>query len=295
MLVAKLRLLSKLTVIALSLFMTVGYSTVQAISDENIQSIQSGTAYYEPGTSSSGSISSCSGSGSTTLSGKDNIQKAFNYFVSQGLTPAQSAAVVGNLMDESSVSPEEIQGGGDTPDPSTVTGALVGWGIAQWTPGAKVIGIAQSLNITGPIYELSTQLQIVWGEMNNVSPTGAVDMVKGLQQITDPSAGAKYFEAYFEEGVPGTNAGLGGLTVRQNDAEQVFTLYGGSSDSSGGSTSSSSCGSVDCTSSGAGAVTGNAAIACDVLQYDPISYCEGSGPIICPGLEAGHVPGATWH
>lgn len=254
-----------------SIFILTGYSMAGATPNDDLQSILDNTPYYEPSaTSSTSSGSTCS---SITLTGNDNEQKAYNYFVSQGLTPVQSAGVVGNLMVESSVSPEEIEGGGDTADPSTVTGAEVGWGIAQWTPGAKVIGIAQSLNITGPIYELATQLQIVWGEMNNVSPTGAADMVKGLKQIADTADAAKYFEAYFEEGVPATDAGLGGLAVRQSDAAAVLTLYGSAGNSGGGTPSDGCDDSADCTSSGS-PITGNAAIACDVLQYNTLSYSE---------------------
>ena len=80
-----------------------------------------------------------------------NAQTAYQYFVQKGLQPHQSAAFVGNLMAESH----------SRVDPTTVNkeGAV---GIAQWLdPGRKRGLLAKSQP-----YQLSTQLDYIWEELN---------------------------------------------------------------------------------------------------------------------------------
>src|SRR6476620_12660716 len=56
----------------------------------------------------------------------NNAKVAFQYFVNKGLTATQSAGIVGNLMQESSVIPTAIEYGGGP-----------GRGIAQWSTGGR--------------------------------------------------------------------------------------------------------------------------------------------------------------
>src|SRR5579862_5107232 len=104
-----------------------------------------------------------------TLSGDSNVQEAFNYFVSQGLSANQSAGVVGNFMRESHLDPTIVQGTASVPehdsqDPNSA--GDLGWGIAQWTPGNKALGIVRDANIKTPVYELATQLDMIWAQLN---------------------------------------------------------------------------------------------------------------------------------
>ena len=55
-----------------------------------------------------------------------NTHTAFNYFVAKGLTKRQSAGIVGNLLQESSMNPTIKQYGGGP-----------GRGIAQWSGGGR--------------------------------------------------------------------------------------------------------------------------------------------------------------
>jgi surface antigen len=66
-----------------------------------------------------------SGSASLYLSGTDNSQKIYNFWISKGLTPAQSAGIVGNIKNESGYSPFRQQEGSVWPEG--------GYGIAQFT------------------------------------------------------------------------------------------------------------------------------------------------------------------
>jgi len=171
--------------------------------------------------SSTGSSCGCgTNSGEPTLVGSDPEQQAYNYFVQQGLDNVQAAAVVGNLMDESHLDPTIIQNGGNSNNPAAAGSG--GWGIAQWTPGAKIIGIAAGLGVTSPIYDLATQLQIVWLEMTGTSPTGYADLTKGLEAIIGSSpavlaTAVSFFQVNFEGGVAGS---------RLLDAIEVFQEYG---------------------------------------------------------------------
>lgn len=216
--------MKKIVLIVLSLtYLMCGQ--VFAISSTDLQSLNTDSEYYWPGQCISSSSST-----STTLVGGDNEQQAFNFFVGKGLSAVQAAAVVGNLMDESSMDPTVLQKGGDSQNPNDAgTNPLDdGWGIAQWSPGGKIIGIAASLMITTPIYELSTQLNIVWDEMTGQSPTGVQDMIKTLESTTNLASAVTYFQVNFEGGVAG---------MRQVYAQQALSLYGSSVNNSGSSTS----------------------------------------------------------
>lgn len=220
----------------------------------------------------------------TTLTGADQEEQTFNYFRSHGLSAIAAAAVVGNLMRESHLDPTIAQTGGDTKDPSQFTHKLEGWGIAQWDPGAKIIGIAKSLNVSGPIYELSTQLDIVWNEMTGTAPTGAQNVRAGLEQKTslpslknsrpfpddtnlgDPTTATGYFQNLFEGG--------NDYGARVNLANAAFSKYGkntvpgatGLSDTStGGNTTTTTDG---CTP--AGGITGSCTNSSPGNTYDKV-------------------------
>jgi MYXO-CTERM domain-containing protein len=92
-----------------------------------------------------------------------NDKIAFDFFLTKGLTPVQSAGIIGNLDQESSMDPTVSQFGGGP-----------GRGIAQWsaggrwdtTPNANVVWYAGK---TGQgKYSLELQLEFIWWELTNV-------------------------------------------------------------------------------------------------------------------------------
>jgi len=277
----------RIIILVLAVFyVSLSFNTVFALSSTDQQRIDSDTEYYDP--SQTAQSNQCGQT--TTLSGSDSIQQAFNYFVGQGLTDIQAAGIVGNLLLESegTMNPEIVEGGTTQADPSDLTTSAQGYGIAQWTPGDKIITLAQEYNISTPVNQLITQLEILWDEINSGGAGSIVSALKQLSNVTDTTT---YFQDNFEKPASDTAS----IAERITYANSVLTKYGNSAGGGGPVTPSNGCqSSVDCTSKGT-QITGNAEIACDVLQYDPISYCEGSGQVICPGLEAGHLPGATWH
>lgn len=71
-----------------------------------------------------------SGSNITQLTGSDNRQKIYNYWISKGLTPAQSAGITGNMQAEGGFSPFRQENSQAWPNG--------GYGIAQFTGGQRV-------------------------------------------------------------------------------------------------------------------------------------------------------------
>jgi hypothetical protein len=225
------------------------------------------------------------------LSGSTNQLKVWNFLKQKGLSDAQAAGIMGNIMQESHFDP--ILAGDpthewETKDPSTVTGSNAGWGIVQWTPGAKIISIANSLGINPPQPSmtldqfLATELQIMWKEVTGTAPTGAKDLLKGLQAIkgnTPPDAAqaARYFVANFESGTdPGG--------VREAFAVAFLQKYagisGGPSSSSSSSGTGAGCGAAfnsSCNVS-TGQATGDGKILCEAEKYKGAFYTFGGGP-----------------
>lgn len=181
------------------------------------QSANPSSSTIVSGNNSNSSCACSGGSGqSTSLSGSDNAEKIWRYFASKGLDPVQIAGIMGNMSRESSFDPENIQNpGGRTKDPSSISG---GWGLIQWTPGSKVISVAKEAGITTPIYELATQLDIVWWHMNNTSPTGASKMIENFK----PNSVQESVE-YFEKTIEG--AGIKAITDRVAAAELIKKKY----------------------------------------------------------------------
>lgn len=109
------------------------------------------------GGSGNGCCLNTAAAGNVALVNGSNVKKAFFYFISQGLTAAQAAGIVGNLMQESGVNPKSVQAGGP------------GRGIAQWSAGGRWDELLKHEKGKDPL-DIATQLDFMWYEMNNVSP-----------------------------------------------------------------------------------------------------------------------------
>lgn len=259
-------------------------------------------------------------SGTAALSGGDNPEKVWNFFKSQGLSDMHVAAIMGSIQQESTFNPIIVEGHPDPnirksiPSPSKDPSSLPavsgwpgnsskvrqpGWGLVQWTPSNNAVAAAKKYNITTPIFELGTQLQIIWNQMQDTSPTGVSNMVAGLKKTTNISDAVHYFTKNFEgpEIVGnrltyaqqalqryGGSGNTGTTTPSSSTSATPADDAGGASCGNGGSTASASStfGSPDCTQA-----TGTAKILCEAKKYDPVSYrLAGS---------AGHQGGAAWH
>jgi Phage tail lysozyme/Peptidase_C39 like family len=180
---------------------------------DGINSINNGTAWYDPnfggcGTSGSGTVSA--------LVGNDNIDKAFHFFIdpSVGLSDFQSAGIVGNLMQESGVNPNSQQSGGP------------GMGIAQWSQGGRwdvlVSWVANPNNFPDHQPRSSTdlygQLMFLLHEMKDVAPWNQT--LPDMKKTTTVEDATQTFESDFEK------AGLPNMPNRITYARQVLNKYG---------------------------------------------------------------------
>jgi len=223
----------------------------------------------------------CSNSSSITLLGSDDAQKAFNYFVSQGLPPFQAAGIVGNMQAESGVQPERLQNtpsGTQTPSGTLsqdqLTSGNLGWGIVQWTPPNKMIGPTTKVGKNPD--DLSVQLDFLWQQLTTGTEQRAGNALKLTTNVDD--AAVSFLTDYERPKNPAASQ-----QIRIVFAEQILKEYGNGAPS--GTTSSTTS---DCTSSQLNSTTGYKNPFRDVPDLKPnridqgVDY-NGSGPVYAIG------------
>jgi len=141
-----------------------------------------------------------------------NEHAAFDYFVARGLTKRQSAGIVGNLIQESSVNPKAIEFGGGP-----------GRGIAQWSVGGRW-NASHNDNVTWYAarnkesrWALHTQLAFTWYELHTVGGYG----LSALRKTKTISSATTTFERDFEK------CGTCDQSRRIKYATQVYNAYAG--------------------------------------------------------------------
>ena len=103
-----------------------------------------------------------------------NALTAFAFFIQRGLTPAQSAGLVGNFMQESGMDPNSTK-------PSE--GAV---GIANWEGGRRTALNSYAASAGAPANSLTTQLWFAWNELN----TSEQAALNALKATTTPGMAA---------------------------------------------------------------------------------------------------------
>ncbi len=190
-------------------------SRVAALSQDQIDALNSGIHYFNT------ESSTCNPSLSLSLSGNDQQQQAFNFFVQKGLSETQSAAIVGNLEQESHLDP-------------TITNSIGAYGIAQWTPASgrlpKLQAYAQQNNQS--VSDFGLQLNFVWYELS-----GSMQNVLGDLKVTSTLVGANHV-IFLEYENPGDSS----EPDRLKNATDIYNQYAGSSPSATGSSGCSSVG-----------------------------------------------------
>jgi Phage tail lysozyme len=142
-----------------------------------------------------------------------NTHAAFNYFVAKGLTKRQSAGIVGNLLQESSMIPTIKQYGGGP-----------GRGIAQWSVGGRWDHSYHDNNVWytniklgKSRWSLSGQLAFIWYELHSVGGYG-LTALRGTSTIRGATVD---FMRYYEI------CGTCDESRRVSYATQVYNAYAG--------------------------------------------------------------------
>src|SRR5206468_4609533 len=119
-----------------------------------------------------------------------------------------------------------------------------GWGLIQWTPGSKATVDAKAAGISAPIYELATQLDLVWSILQNKPVVTQPFDLNHFKTITDPRLAATYFLNQIEGGTdPGG--------VRESNAASIMKKYGGQTAGASNIDNSASASGAACVASGA--------------------------------------------
>jgi len=136
-------------------------------------------------------------------------QKSYTFFIQKGLTPAQSAGLVGNFAVETGDFDANVIYGKRKGDSGKATG------LAQWHPDrfnpVKKYAISKGLDP----YSLEGQLEGAWWELNN-SESGALNKIK---QARTPQEAAILTDKYYER-----SAGIH-RTQRQQKAANIYNAF----------------------------------------------------------------------
>lgn len=184
--------------------------------DENYYS-QNNILYYD-----TRCLDSTASSGLMQLAGNDNVEKILNFFMRKGLTLAQAAGIVGNMMQESGLNPAIIQGGGNADD-SYVPQNGVGFGLVQWTFTGRQKPLVEHMKQMGVgITNLSGQLEFVWKELSG----SYAHSLRAIKAATNPVDAAI---AAHGPPSPGYEASADSpekvRTVRGGNAQKVYDKY----------------------------------------------------------------------
>lgn len=179
--------------------------------------------------------------GQINLVGKDNIEKAFNYFLSRGLTAEQSAGIVGNLIQESNVNPSA-----DNPAAVGGGGGIAQWEGERWSGPDGLLTFAQQQG--KPWNDLGLQLDFIWKEMPNqyagdvaalqaILPgaSGSTSSLDAVKMSQTAAIAAQAFELTFER------AGNPQMQNRINYANQILDPANGMVGNNPSSIAAASC------------------------------------------------------
>lgn len=240
-------------------------------------------------------VSCCPSPSATTtssVSGRDNEQKVWNYFKRKGLDDNAVAGIMGNIANESGFEPTKSQVSPDRKDPSSLggtnnesVGAGKAWGLIQWDAGGRAIYYAKKAGITSPIHEIDTQLDIIWWHLNNETPTSARNVLQKYKDLsTSPKEAASAWEHLME------GAGIPRMERRWNSARILHDKYKGTGNTST-NTDNSSSGMVSCSCNDPNAVQAVAASGLDGTLKDAAraagSHEEGATAVSVSTMDGG--------
>jgi hypothetical protein len=179
------------------------------------------------------------------LSGANNQQKAFNFFVQNGYTKEQAAGIVGNMISESSVEPGRKQGTapGTVTKPADVLGYSGGWGIVQWTPASKMINPSRDAGVGDDVIgSLAYQLDFLHKQLLGKPPLSEKAAGDAVKAATSVDAAAVAFGGQFERFAGYENPNNPRYAERKANAEHVLNTFGGSAPATGKGGDASGCG-----------------------------------------------------
>lgn len=189
--------------------------------------------WYDPAACNPSSATNAISGSVNNGSNEDNLKHVYSYMLGRGLTDIQAAGVVGNIAHESGGNPGKVQasysskigGVSNTTDTEVVRamGTDVGvgkaWGLIQWDAGGRAIAYAERAGITGPIGDMSTQLDLVWWHMNVETPTAKKNFMQEYTKVNELRAAVESYERGME------GAGDRAIPARVKAAQLALDTY----------------------------------------------------------------------
>lgn len=158
--------------------------------------------------------------GSFVLAGNNNVEKILNFYMRKGLNLAQAAGIVGNIMQESGLQPNIVQGGrliGEDEEYTMQNG--VGFGLVQWTFTSRQAPLQQHVDSLGvKNTDLGGQLSYTWLELES----GYLSTLNQLRATNNPVEAAIVFHDGYEKSAdsPGEVR-----SVRGGNAQKIYDEY----------------------------------------------------------------------
>lgn len=143
---------------------------------------------------------------SIVIIGSVNAEKAWNYFISLGLSPEQTAGILGNLQQESGIEP-------------TRENYIGAYGIAQWLDGRLTNLKNWSLSKGLDYRTLEAQLQFIWQELQTSENAAYQDLIA---QTTVAGAATSFSKKFERPGAAEAN-----IPRRIAFAEGFYKKYSG--------------------------------------------------------------------
>ena len=170
---------STLLVMVLTLLSAHGIAVAQSYTKNDVKSIVSGTAWYDP-FDGCGQNPEVEGGDITVDEGSSNIETAYNFFTDKkgpGLSTMQAAAIIGNMEQES----------GPGLRPKAINSSSGATGIAQWLGGRLNNLKKYAADHNADMWDIKLQLSFLWYEVTQGSEKvfGAVAALKGASNIND--------------------------------------------------------------------------------------------------------------
>lgn len=164
-------------------------------------------------------FSSIGGSGG---SGGYGARAVWNALTGGGLPAVQAAGIMGNIQSESDFNPWIIQGGGTSFHPGDAGGG--GYGLVQWTPGAKLIPY-----LHGALPSVATEVAALFAQLSGRGPSPESYAGRALMAAATPADAATAFGLEYERYAGGVQG------ARSAQANYWYNKFaGGSKVSSGG-------------------------------------------------------------
>lgn len=216
------------------------------------------------------SCSKASTTGPVNLTGSDNAEQIFNFFVSSGYAPTVAAGFIGNMTSESGLNPRALEPGttGDAP----IRGR--GYGLIQWTFEDRQRPLEEQAAAKGkPVYDLQVQLEYVIWELENKFQS-MNERIKNMDKETpregteEVDKATEIIEIYYEthKGIhadqPETPEFQEFQQARKDVARNALAEFGS------GVVTASAFGSTSCAKGTSGQVVGDVSLPLDRKWYD---------------------------